>query len=290
VSRTVAGFVTSIETLEGAGFLVRRPFPTASFSDFDPFLLLDEMGPMDVSPGQAKGAPDHPHRGFETVTYMLSGEMEHRDSSGHAGRLTPGDVQWMTAGAGVVHSEMPSREFLRAGGRMHGFQLWVNLPQRDKMMKPRYQEIPGSKIPQVTSPDGLVTVSVIAGEAMGEKAVIETRTPIIYLHYRIAPGGVATQSVPDGFNIFAYVVDGAGLFGAERERGGDGQMVLFTQDGDEVRIENPADAEGPLDVLLIGGVPLHEPVARYGPFVMNTKAEIYQAIQDYQEGRMGSIL
>jgi redox-sensitive bicupin YhaK (pirin superfamily) len=289
VSRTVAGIVTSIETLEGAGFLVRRPFPTASFSDFDPFLLLDEMGPMDVSPGQAKGAPDHPHRGFETVTYMLSGEMEHRDSSGHAGRLTPGDVQWMTAGAGVVHSEMPSREFLRAGGRMHGFQLWVNLPQRDKMMKPRYQEIPGSKIPQVTSPDGLVTVSVIAGEAMGEKAVIETRTPIIYLHYRIAPGGVATQSVPDGFNIFAYVVDGAGLFGAERERGGDGQMVLFAQDGDEVRIENPADAGGPLDVLLIGGVPLHEPVARYGPFVMNTKAEIYQAIQDYQEGRMGSI-
>jgi redox-sensitive bicupin YhaK (pirin superfamily) len=289
VSRTVAGVVTSIETLEGAGFLVRRPFPTASFSDFDPFLLLDEMGPMDVGPGQAKGAPDHPHRGFETVTYMLSGEMQHKDSSGHAGRLTPGDVQWMTAGSGVVHSEMPSGEFLRAGGRMHGFQLWVNLPQRDKMMKPRYQEIPGSKIPKVTSPDGLVTVSVIAGEAMGEKAVIETRTPIIYLHYRIAPGGVTTQSVPDGFNIFAFVIDGAGLFGADRERAGDGQMVLFAQDGDEVRIENPADARSSLDVLLIGGVPLHEPVARYGPFVMNTKAEIYQAIQDYQEGRMGSI-
>ena len=288
-SRTVAGVVTSIETLEGAGFLVRRPFPTASFSDFDPFLLLDEMGPMDVGPGQARGAPDHPHRGFETVTYMLSGEMEHKDSSGHAGRLTPGDVQWMTAGSGVVHSEMPSREFLRAGGRMHGFQLWVNLPQRDKMMKPRYQEIPGSKIPKAASPDGLVTVNVIAGDAMGEKAVIETRTPIIYLHYRIAPGGVATQSVPDGFNIFAYVIDGAGLFGADGERAGDGQMVLFAQDGDEVRIENPADAREPLDVLLLGGVPLHEPVARYGPFVMNTKAEIYQAIQDYQEGRMGSI-
>lgn len=135
-----------------------------------------------------------------------------------------------------------------------------------------------------------MTVSVIAGEAMGEKAVIETRTPIIYLHYRIAPGGVATQPVPDGFNIFAYVIDGAGLFGPDRERGGDGQLVLFAQDGDEVRIENPADARATLDVLLIGGVPLHEPVARYGPFVMNTKAEIYQAIQDYQEGRMGAIL
>ena len=288
--RTVAGVVTGIETLEGAGFLVRRPFPTASFSDFDPFLLLDEMGPMDVGSGEAKGAPDHPHRGFETVTYLLSGEMEHRDSSGHAGRLTPGDVQWMTAGAGVVHSEMPSREFLRTGGRLHGFQLWVNLPQRDKMMKPRYQEIPGSRIPQATSADGRVTVNVIAGEAMGEKAVIETRTPIMYLHYRIAPGGVATQPVPDGFNTFAYVVDGAGLFGADRERAGDGQMVLFAQDGDEVRIENPADAPATLDVLLIGGVPLHEPIARYGPFVMNTKAEIYQAIEDYREGRMGAIV
>jgi redox-sensitive bicupin YhaK (pirin superfamily) len=289
-SRTVAGVVTSIETLEGGGFLVRRPFPTASFSDFDPFLLLDEMGPMDVGPGQAKGAPDHPHRGFETVTYLLSGEMEHRDSSGHAGRLRPGDVQWMTAGAGVVHSEMPSPEFMRTGGRMHGFQLWVNLPQREKMMRPRYQEIPGAQIPQATSADGLVTVSVIAGEAMGAKAVIETRTPIIYLHYRIAPGGVATQLVPSGFNAFAYLVDGEGLFGAERERGGDGQMVLFAPDGDEVRIENPAGAVGTLEVLLIGGLPLHEPVARYGPFVMNTKAEIYQAIEDYQEGRMGAIV
>src|SRR5437762_6251627 len=135
--RTVAGIVSSIETLEGGGFLVRRPFPKASLSEFDPFLLLDEMGPINVAPGEAKGAPDHPHRGFETVTYLLSGEMEHKDSQGHAGRLRPGDVQWMTAGAGVVHSEMPSREFARDGGRVHGFQLWVNLPQRDKMTPPR---------------------------------------------------------------------------------------------------------------------------------------------------------
>ena len=161
--RTIAGIVNSIETLEGAGFLVRRPFPKAQFSEFDPFLLLDEMGPMELGPGQAKGAPDHPHRGFETVTYMLSGEMQHKDSRGHAGRLTPGDVQWMTAGAGVVHSEMPSAEFTRAGGRMHGFQLWVNLPKRDKMMKPRYQEIPGAQIPKATSADGLVTRSSSAG-------------------------------------------------------------------------------------------------------------------------------
>jgi redox-sensitive bicupin YhaK (pirin superfamily) len=287
--RTVAGIVNSIETLEGEGFLVRRPFPQASFSDFDPFMLLDEMGPMVVAPGEAKGAPDHPHRGFETVTYLLSGDMEHKDSRGHAGRLRPGDVQWMTAGSGVIHSETPAREFARTGGLMHGFQLWVNLPKRDKMMNPRYQEIPNSRIPKATSADGLVTVRVIAGEAMGEKAVIETRTPIIYLHYRIEPGGAATQQVPSDYNAFAYVVEGAGLFGAEGERAGRGQMVRFAQDGDEVRIENSADAKATLEVLLIAGVPLNEPVARYGPFVMNTQAEIRQAIEDYRLGRMGAI-
>jgi quercetin 2,3-dioxygenase len=288
-TRTVAGIVNSIETLEGGGFLVRRPFPKTSFSEFDPFLLLDEMGPMEVAPGEAKGAPDHPHRGFETVTYLLAGDMEHKDSRGHAGRLRPGDVQWMTAGSGVIHAEMPAREFARAGGRMHGFQLWVNLPKRDKMTKPRYQEIPNSKIPKATSADGLVRVSVIAGEAMGEKAVIETRTPIIYLHYRIEPGGAATQQVPRAYNAFAYIVEAEGLFGAAGERAGDGQMVMFAQDGDEVRVENPADAKATLEVLLIAGVPLNEPVARYGPFVMNTQAEIRQAIEDYQQGRMGAI-
>ena len=287
--RTVAGVVNSIETLEGGGFLVRRPFPKAAFSEFDPFLLLDEMGPMEVAPGEAKGAPDHPHRGFETVSYMLAGDLEHKDSQGHAGHLRAGDVQWMTAGAGLVHAEMPSREFARNGGRMHGFQLWVTLPKRDKMMKPRYQEIPNAQIPKATSANGLVKVSVVAGEAMGEKAVIETRTPIIYLHYRIQPGGAATQEVPGAYNAFAYIVEGEGLFGAEGERAGDGQMVLFAQDGDEVRIENPADARAALEVLLIAGVPLNEPVARYGPFVMNTEGEIRQAIEDYQQGRMGTI-
>ena len=287
--RTVSGIVNSIQTLEGGGFLVRRPFPKAAFSEFDPFLLLDEMGPMEVAPGEAKGAPDHPHRGFETVTYMLSGEMEHKDSRGHAGRLSAGDVQWMTAGAGVVHSEMPSQAFMRNGGRMHGFQLWVNLPQRDKMMKPRYQEIPSAKIPKATSADGLVRVSVIAGEAMGEKAVIETRTPIIYLHYQIQPGGAVVQQVASAYNAFAYVVEGEGLFGAQGEFASDGQMVLFAQDADEVRIENPIEAKSTLEVLLIAGTPLNEPVVRYGPFVMNTENEIRQAFEDYSQGRMGAI-
>ena len=285
--RTVAGIVNSIETLEGAGFLVRRPFPKAAFSDFDPFLLLDEMGPMKVAPGQAKGAPDHPHRGFETVTYILSGEMEHKDSQGHAGKLSPGDVQWMTAGAGVVHSEMPSAAFQKSGGTLHGFQLWVNLPRQDKMMRPRYQEISSAKIPTATSDDGLVTVRVIAGEALGTRAVIETVTPIMYLHYTLKPGGRLTQSVPAEYNAFAYIVDGQGLFGRDAEKATDGQMVMLGSDDDEVFIENNSAKE--LDLLLIGGIPLKEPIARYGPFVMNTRQEIYEAIEDYQAGRMGAI-
>jgi len=287
-NRSVAGIVNSIETLEGGGFLVRRPFPKPAFSEFDPFLLLDEMGPMDVAPGEAKGAPDHPHRGFETVTYLLSGEMEHKDSRGHAGRLRPGDVQWMTAGAGVVHSEMPSHEFQRSGGRTHGFQLWVNLPRTEKMTKPRYQEIPRERIPQATADNGLVTVNVIAGEAFGRQAVIETHTPIMYLHYRIKPGGVVNQPVPSGYNAFAYIVDGTGQFGVELEQAGDGQMVMFAADGDTVTIEN-SESDKLLEVLLIGGVPLHEPIARYGPFVMNTEEEIHQAFADYRTGRMGAI-
>ncbi len=288
-ARTVAGLINSIETLEGAGFLVRRPFPKAAFSEFDPFLLLDEMGPMTLAPNKAKGAPDHPHRGFETVTYILSGQMEHKDSQGHSGKLSAGDVQWMTAGAGVIHSEMPSAEFQREGGTLHGFQLWVNLPRQNKMMQPRYQEIQSASIPTARTTDGLVSVRVIAGEALGARAVIETVTPIMYLHFTLQPGGHVAQPVPQDYNVFAYIVDGAGFFGEEGERGTDGQMVMFAPDGDEVRIENPAHAESELDVLLIGGVPLNEPVARYGPFVMNTEAEIRQAFEDYRSGRMGAI-
>jgi len=287
--RSVEQIIDSIETLEGGGFLVRRPFPQAAISEFDPFLLLDEMGPMNVAPGEAKGAPDHPHRGFETVTYMLSGEFEHKDSHGHAGKLRPGDVQWMTAGAGVIHSEMPSDRIQREGGLMHGFQLWVNLPRKDKMMKPRYQEIPSANIPKAESDDGLVTVRVIAGESLGARAVIDTITPIMYLHFTLKPGGRVVQPVPKDYKAFAYIVDGEGEFGAKRERIKDGQMVTFAADGDEVSILNPSESSADLDVLLLAGIPLDEPIARYGPFVMNTRQEIYQAIEDYQNGRMGEI-
>ena len=162
-ARSVLKVVKSMRSIEGGGFIVNRAFPTHFISEFDPFLLLDEMGPADYGPGEAKGAPDHPHRGFETVTYMIEGKFQHKDSQGHSGKLNPGDVQWMTAGAGVIHSEMPEDEFTRYGGRMHGFQLWVNLPRRDKMIKPHYQEIPSSKIPVAKSLDGKVTAKVLPG-------------------------------------------------------------------------------------------------------------------------------
>jgi quercetin 2,3-dioxygenase len=284
--RNVARIADSIRTLEGGGFEVRRPFPTRGLDHVDPFLLLDEMGPVELGPGQAKGAPDHPHRGFETVTYVLHGKLEHKDSAGHAGQLGPGDVQWMTAGAGVVHAEMPEADFRARGGRMHGFQLWVNLPARDKMMKPRYQEIPAAKIPVGRSEDGRVTVRVIAGEALGEKAVIETRTPITYLHFTLTEGGRVTQPIPSGQRAFLYVFGGAIEVAGRQAK--DGHLVMLEDEGDAVEFA-ALQQKSPAELLLIAGTPLHEPVARYGPFVMNTVEEIQQAIDDYRKGRMGQI-
>ncbi len=288
-SRPVARVVDAVRTLEGAGFAVRRPFPVPALDHVDPFLLLDEIGPADLGPGEARGAPDHPHRGFETVTYLLAGEMEHRDSSGHAGRLRPGDVQWMTAGAGVVHSEMPSADVERRGGRMHGFQLWVNLPRRDKLMAPRYQEIPADRIPVARSDDGAVTARVIAGEALGVRAVIDTRTPIVYLHLALAPGGGLRAAVPPGFAACAYVFEGQARLGPDGRPVREAQLAIFADGGPAVDLAAAPEAAGTCQLLLLAGEPLREPVARYGPFVMNTPGEIRQALLDYQAGRLGRI-
>jgi quercetin 2,3-dioxygenase len=299
--RSVSRIKDSLETTEGGGFVVHRPFPTNSFLDFDPFLLLDEMGPKDYKPGEAKGAPSHPHRGFETVTYMLEGRFEHKDSRGNSGKLGKGDVQWMTAGAGVVHSEMPEKEFLRTGGRLHAFQLWINLPSVAKMINPRYQDVPSAKIPVVESKDGKIKVKVIAGEALGSRAVIDTQTPISYLHFSLQPGAKLVQSIPKEYNVFAYVINGEGLFGTPDKQhiAKKGQIVVFDTDGGEaVTVSTTTNTTtttattttaSSLDILLIGGIPLNEPVARYGPFVMNTKEEIIQAVDDYRNGKMGEI-
>lgn len=284
--RSVDRIVQANSLKEGGGFPVHRPFPIAGFSFFDPFLLLDEMGPVDWPPNGAIGAPPHPHRGFETVTYLLQGAMQHRDSGGHAGDLNPGDVQWMTAGAGVVHSELPHPDFQRTGGVMHGFQLWVNLPAAEKMIAPRYQDIPSDDIPKARSADGKVEVVVIAGEALGQQAVIDTRIPISFLHFRIAPGGVIEQPLSAGHNAFAYVFDGAVQLGDEALLVSSGQAALLS-DGGQLRLAVADEATTPAQLLLLAGPVLNEPVARHGPFVMNTAAEIEQAIIDYRDGRLG---
>jgi redox-sensitive bicupin YhaK (pirin superfamily) len=282
-ARSIAQIVHATPQLEGEGMIVTRPFPTARLDQVDPFLLLDRMGPVTHGPGEAKGAPDHPHRGFETVTYILDGAIEHADSRGNRGRIGAGDVQWMTAGSGVVHSEMPSDEIRRNGGRLHGFQLWVNLPRTDKMMNPRYQELRASEIPRATSADGKASVTVIAGESLGTRATIDTRTPIMYLHVRLEAGARFEQSIPESYNAFAYIVSGEVAFGDRAAREND--VAIFERNGDTVVITSERGAE----LLLIGGVPLNEPVARYGPFVMNTPGEIRQAMLDYQSGHFGEI-
>jgi hypothetical protein len=287
--RTISQIIDAKTATEGDGFTVHRPFPNNSVREFDPFLLLDEMGPVDFAAGEAKGASDHPHRGFETVTYMIDGAFEHKDSQGNSGKLFSGDVQWMTAGSGVVHSEMPEKEFAQKGGRLHAFQLWVNLPKKDKMIKPRYQDVPSKNIPIVKSEDGKVSVKVIAGESMGKNAVIDTKTPIIYLHFTIQPGGKVTQRVPKNYNTFAYVANGEALFGAEQKTAKKEQAVFFEKDGDKVLVAVPTENNSKADILLLAGIPLNESVKRYGPFVMNTDEELQQAIADYKSGKMGKI-
>ena len=283
--RKIQKLVTAHQQREGGGFVIRRPIG-GEISMCDPFLLLDHFGPITSKPGEAIGAPDHPHRGFETVTYIISGSNQHKDSVGNSGVLKEGWVQWMTAGSGVVHSEMPSDDIMQNGGTLEGFQLWVNLPAKDKMIPPRYQDTPTEDIPVVTHDNGNVWVKVIAGESLGTSAVIETRTPILFLDIRLQPGAVFTQPVPSNYNGFVYLWRGSGYLGNDRTKAEFGQVGILGE-GDEIRLE--ASSGEPLHVLLIGGVALNEPVARHGPFVMNTQEEIRQAFSDYQSGLLGKI-
>ena len=286
--RDVSRIVTAHRQEEGGGFVVRRPLPSMTLTVADPFLLIDELGPVDYGPGEALGAPDHPHRGFETVSYILSGELEHEDSAGHRGVLRAGDVQWITAGAGIVHSEMPSRALREAGGRVHGFQIWVNLPSRLKLTEPRYQEVASAKIPTAESADGLARVRVVAGEALGARAVIDTLTPIVYQDWSLEPGADVTLPLSAEQRALVYVFDGAVDLGDAATTAEDGQLALLS-DGDHVRLRAARSGTKTARLLLLAGVPLNEPVARYGPFVMNTKEEIEQAFRDYQSGKMGAI-
>jgi redox-sensitive bicupin YhaK (pirin superfamily) len=268
--------------LEGGGFQIRRAFPVAGLSYFDPILLIDEMGPVTYGPGEAIGAPDHPHRGFETVTYILDGAMEHEDSHGHRGALRPGDVQWMTAGAGVIHSEMPAAEIMRDGGRVHGFQIWVNLPQALKLTTPRYQEYASASLPVVTGAG--TWVRVIAGEFDGRSSPIETTVPTTMLHVKLAADAGLPIALAPGSNAIVHAIDGHGRV-ADTPLG-DHHVALI---GNAPATLELAAGDSGFEALVLAGMPLGEPVARYGPFVMNTRDEIEQAFRDYHAGRFGEI-
>ncbi|MBL8950884.1 MAG: pirin family protein [Myxococcaceae bacterium] len=282
MERNIDRIITAHRQREGAGFTVRRPVPTLGLEHLDPFLLIDEMGPIDFAPGKALGAPDHPHRGFETISYILEGAVDHEDSAGHKGRIGPGDVQWMTAGGGIIHSEEPARELLEKGGRVHGFQIWVNLPSRLKLTRPRYQELSAGQIPKVQSADGLARGVIIAGEALGVRAAIATHTPIVYQDWTFDEGGEVSVDIHKEQRVLVYVFRGAVELGGRAVT--DGQLAVLGA-GDSVRLRGMPSGRA----LLLAGTPLREPVARYGPFVMNTQAELEQAFSDFESGRMGEI-
>ena len=273
--RLLKSIIPTHRVKEGGGFWVRRP--TAMGSLMSPFLLLDEMGPANYGPGEAVGAPWHPHRGFETVTYMLSGKMQHEDSAGNHGDLTPGDVQWMTAGRGIIHSEEPHEDFQKTGGLMHGFQIWVNLPAKDKMMEPRYQEIPSSQSPTIEK-NG-VWARVIAGQCMGIDSQIDTVIPITYIHLKMSPGSSLLQPINVGLNCMLYLFNGSVEISGKGVT--DGNLALLN-DGSEINLVSEEGCE----LLILAGPEINEPIARYGPFVMNTRDEIIQAIDDYNNGTL----
>ena len=280
--RPVDQVSTATLAYEGGGFPVKRPFSSVDLAQTDPFLLLDEMGPIDYAPGEAVGAPDHPHRGFETVTYVLDGAMEHRDSTGGGGVISTGDTQWMTAGAGLVHSEEPTPEMLRDGGRMHGLQLWVNLPRADKLTPPRYQLLSADEL-TIVEGEGW-KVRVIVGDFDGHKGPGSTHSPIVYAHATLEPGARIDVPWNEDFNALVYVLEGSARVGDPAETVNDGQMAVLGH-GERVVVE----ADTQVELLFLGGLPIREPIAWYGPFVMNTKAEVLQAMEDYQAGRLGTI-
>jgi redox-sensitive bicupin YhaK (pirin superfamily) len=291
VDRPVLSLTTAPSGLEGEGFPVRRAFAGVDLAVLDPFIHMDQMGTIDWEPGAAKGTAWHPHRGFETVTYLLDGVFRHQDSNGGGGVIADGDTQWMTAGGGILHIEAPPEEVVATGGTFHGIQLWVNLPSRLKMTNPRYQHIPGGEAALLSSPDGGALLRVIAGEVAGHAGPGSTHTPIALLHATVSPGAQLRLPWDPTYNALVYVLTGRGTVGAERRPIHDGQLaVLGAGDVVTVSADELQDSATPaLDVLVLGGQPIGEPVAAYGPFVMNTKAELQQAYDDFSAGRLGTI-
>jgi len=289
--RSVISVTTAPHGLEGEGFPVRRAFAGLSLQALDPFVHMDQMGEVDYAPGEPKGTPWHPHRGFETVTYMIDGTFAHQDSHGGGGLITDGATQWMTAGGGILHIETPPEELVVSGGLFHGIQLWVNLPAKDKMIPPAYQNLEADQVALLSSLDGGSLVRLIAGEVGGHQGPGSTHTPMALIHATVSPGSLLELPWNPRFNALAYVLSGGGRVGSERRRVGSGQLVAFGP-GTWLTILNDERANassGDLDILVLGGQPIGEHVEHYGPFVMNTPDEIMQALEDFEAGRLGRV-
>lgn len=291
VDRPVLAVNTAPSGFEGEGFPVRRAFAGINHRHLDPFIMMDQMGEVDYQPGEPKGTPWHPHRGFETVTYLIDGTFVHQDSEGGGGTIHGGDTQWMTAGSGLLHIEAPPEELVVSGGLFHGLQLWVNLPAADKMTSPRYQDISGGEVKLLSTPDGGALLRVIAGELDGHQGPGITHTPIVMVHATVSPGAEVTLPWRTDFNALAYVLAGSGGIGTVRRPARTGQAVVFG-DGDRLTVHADPVQDSrseALEIVLLGGRPIREPIAHYGPFVMNNRAQLQQAFEDFQAGRLGRI-
>ncbi|BCJ41715.1 hypothetical protein GCM10010168_52870 [Actinoplanes ianthinogenes] len=282
--RPVRRLTTAPQGFEGEGFPVRRAFAGVPLSELDPFIHLDQMGEVLYQAGEPKGTPWHPHRGFETVTYMIDGIMDHQDSLGGGGSITNSDTQWMTAGSGILHIEAPPEHLVTSGGLFHGLQLWVNLPRAAKMIDPKYQDIRGKAAALVTTPDGGALIRIIAGSVGGHEGPGSTFTPINLAHVTLQPGARLDLPWQPEYNALVYALSGEGWAGTDMRPIQLGQLATFGA-GDAIRVE----AKSELDLFIMGGRPIREPVAHYGPFVMNTKAELQQAFDDFQKGRLGTV-
>src|SRR6185503_6356958 len=289
--RPVRSITSAPSGFEGEGFPVRRAFHGVDLADLDPFVHLDQMGEVEYAPGEPKGTPWHPHRGFETVTYMIDGVFEHADSNGGGGAITNGDTQWMTAGAGILHIEKPPEWLVVSGGLFHGLQLWVNLPADQKLTAPRYQDLRASEVALVSSPDGGALIRVIAGDVAGHAGPGSTYSPMTMLHATLSPGARVSLPWRPDYNALVYVLAGQGSVGAEGKPIGAGQLAVLGE-GNVVTVSADLLQESRhpnLDVIVLGGQPIRESVAWLGPFVMNTRDEVMQAVADYQAGRLGTI-
>jgi len=289
--RPVLSVTTAPSGYEGEGFPVRRAFAGVDLARLDPFIHMDQMGEVEYAPGEPKGTPWHPHRGFETVTYIIDGIFLHRDSHGGGGTITDGDTQWMTAGSGLLHIETPPEHLVVSGGLFHGIQLWVNLPRSLKFAPPRYQDIRGGQVGLLSSADGGALVRVIAGELDGHAGPGVTHTPISLLHATLTPGAQLRLPWRPDFNALVYVLAGQGTVGTPGRPVRTGQLAVLGA-GDTLTLTADAQQESrspQLDVLVLGGLPIREPVAAYGPFVMNTREELVQAFEDFQAGRLGTV-